>query len=107
MADLNLDEADLTVTFDSGASVKLDIRTRDLVRLEELDPGYAATQNASPRAMFLLAHVTLLRMGRNNQLPADVTVPADFDAFLDVVDIDADEPKPAPKARRRAAKAGT
>ncbi|MFZ5863020.1 MAG: hypothetical protein ACOYXR_09300 [Nitrospirota bacterium] len=76
-----------TVVFDDGATVEAEVRSRDLVRLEEAGIDLEAVPPM--RGSYILAHAALQRMARQGL--TDVAVPETVEALMDVADLEAVE----------------
>lgn len=85
----------LVVAFDDGKRVEIEVKPRDIARLEEVDPTFARDPQAlvTPKRTFGLAWVALNRMKRTGAIGIDL--PDSFDEFLDMADIEADEDETA------------
>lgn len=77
-----------TVEFDSGEVIETEVRSRDLVKLEEA--GLDLQALPPMRGSYTLAHAALLRMERAGKITPGV-VPATVEGLMDVADIVADE----------------
>lgn len=78
----------VSIVFDDGPTITVDIKPRDIARLEELDRSFAEDGLATPRRMVLAAWLALQRMARRGELPEDVSLPTSLDDFLDVADVE-------------------
>jgi hypothetical protein len=76
----------MLITFDDGTTVEVVAKARDLVRAEA--DGFDFASGANPiRAMYAVAYSALSRMARTDGVDPKL-VPATFDEFLDVVDVE-------------------
>lgn len=72
------------VMFDDGSTVEAQVRSRDLVKLEEA--GVDLESVPPMRGSYILAHAALQRMSRMGL--TDITVPATAEDLMDCADLE-------------------